>query len=79
MREFVFYTTQGCHLCDLAIELIQPLLPQDVSVELIEISDSAQLIAAYGTRIPVVADTKTGRELGWPFDQQQWLDFINHP
>lgn len=76
MPHLLLYTTEACHLCEQAVAIIQPLLPEDVAVELIDISESDALIERYGVRIPVIADSTSGRELGWPFDAQQFLDFL---
>ncbi len=77
MKTVVLYTTAGCHLCDEAKELSSPFLEcygyewQDV-----EISDSDELIATYGVRIPVLARPDNNSELGWPFEPQHLRDFL---
>ncbi len=78
MKHLLFYTTEGCHLCELAIELIRHTLDANsYQLDTIEISDSDALIDLYGVRIPVLADTDSKEELGWPFDQQRLLEFIH--
>lgn len=76
MRKILFYTTAGCHLCELAEQLLQALNPELIQIEAVDISDSDQLIERYGVRIPVLADSLSDNELGWPFDQEQLLDYL---
>ena len=77
-------TTQGCHLCEEALHLLQALqgkLPS-LEIEQVEIADSALLMEEYGSRIPVVQvatrtyDPRT-RDLGWPFDATQLHSFLD--
>lgn len=80
MKKIVFYTTSGCHLCDVAEAMLKQLNPEIVAYETIDISESDALIERYGTRIPVLADPDAKKdqplELGWPFDQEQLLDYL---
>jgi hypothetical protein len=66
--DLVLYTTSGCHLCEQAEDMIIATLPPaSYQLELVEISDSNDLIAAYGVRIPVLRRPDLGEEIGWPF------------
>ena len=76
MKTFILYGTLGCHLCEQAAALITPLSAKDWLLEEVDISDSDALLSRYGTRIPVLARQMDGAELGWPFDQQQLLAFL---
>ncbi len=63
------FTTEGCHLCDEAHELL--LTAADtypVQIVLREIGDDDALVARYGIRIPVVQFPDLD-ELDWPFSQ----------
>ncbi|QUM76501.1 glutaredoxin family protein [Moritella sp. 24] len=75
MTKYVFYTTEGCHLCEQAWELItvQGLVSEMTQVEIIH--DELD-IARYGIRIPVIKHIVTDREIGWPFDSEELADFI---
>jgi len=66
------YSRAECGLCDEALGLIGELglIATEIDVE----ADDG-LMAEYGLRIPVVADS-SGRELGWPFDAEQLADFV---
>lgn len=73
----IFYTTAGCHLCDLARQVYQSTLSPDFfAVEEVDIADQDELIERYGTRIPVLRRLKDDTELNWPFDQQGLMDFL---
>lgn len=76
MTTLSLYSTAGCHLCELAEVLIEPLLDGRFSLEIVEISDSGVLMEQYGVRIPVVKRADTGEEIGWPFDEAAFLDFL---
>lgn len=70
----VLYSTQACHLCELAQQVIVDVADKitvDVFVE--DIGESEVLVERYGTRIPVLRNESNGRELNWPFDQDQLL------
>jgi hypothetical protein len=72
----VLYTGSGCHLCEQARAVAEPVVAQ-AGWSLVEhsITGNAELTAAYGIRIPVLR-TPDGRELGWPFSAgkiRRWL------
>tara|TARA_B100000780_G_scaffold80653_2_gene54899 strand:- start:6401 stop:6646 length:246 start_codon:yes stop_codon:yes gene_type:complete len=65
--ELRLYTAQNCHLCEVAEDLLQPLLEQQhLILRKVDIGVDADLKAAYGLRIPVVV-LPNGVEKGWPF------------
>ena len=74
--ECQLFGTLGCHLCELAEEVLMPLVEHGLMVELIDIADSDALFEAYGLRIPVLRRVDTGAELGWPFDADQVVNFL---
>ncbi len=68
MHNVTLYHTDGCHLCEEALEILQAVLPND-RIECIDIVDDMQLMAQFKTTIPVV---KIGVELiYWPFSLEQ--------
>ncbi|MCL6414729.1 glutaredoxin family protein [Aestuariirhabdus sp. Z084] len=78
MLTLIFYTTSGCHLCDQALELLQPVIELNaLQLELIDIAQSDRLIEDYGVRIPLIQLKGSKAELGWPFDEAKALDFLN--
>ncbi len=75
MIELILLGTAGCHLCEEA-ELILAAC-KGVEIELIDIAEQEQWQEKYAIRIPVLYHAETGKELGWPFSQQQAQTFIN--
>lgn len=70
MIEITFYTTAGCHLCDLAYDM---LFQMDVVIHQVEIGDNDDLVTQYGTTIPVIKFADNS-ELNWPFEQLEIED-----
>lgn len=71
------YSTQGCHLCERAKEVLWPVLAI-YQCKLVEkdIADEDLLIERYGTRIPVLITEDLCFELDWPFDAEEAKDFL---
>ena len=77
MRLLELMTTEGCHLCEHATPLlVAGLDPNLFEVDLVDIAFDDQLMNRYATRIPVLVDSQSGAELGWPFDIQQLAEFV---
>lgn len=74
--ECQLFGTLGCHLCEIAEEVVMPLVEHGLMVELVDIADSDALLEAYSLRIPVLRRVDTGEELGWPFDAEQVVHFL---
>ena len=75
--ELLFYTTSQCHLCELAEALlVSTTMPEPISVDVVDIAQSVELVEHYGTRIPVLRRNDTGAELDWPFTRDQLLTFL---
>lgn len=77
MKVFSLYGTSACHLCELALGMVeaQCSLRQDIAVEEVDISESDTLFERYGLRIPVLQHPDQ-RELNWPFSPSQLQDFL---
>lgn len=69
---FTLYHTDGCHLCDIAAELLQATT---IQFQQVDICDDEYLAERYGTSIPVLKNTITGQELNWPFTLDQIIEF----
>ena len=70
----ILYSTQGCHLCELAFALCQQV-GVDHLITTIDIAENEDLFLRYGVTIPVLSIDD--REIKWPFDIQQlqlWLE-----
>ncbi len=68
------YSTQGCHLCEMALALFKQLDLLD-KVQVIEIAFDEQLFSSYGVTIPVV--NIDGAELNWPFSLEYLKEWLN--
>lgn len=77
MKVIYLYSTPGCHLCDLAKDIVWPLLSDyPLRMEEIDIADTDELLERYGVRIPVLAALDRDDELSWPFDSVQAKKFL---
>ena len=52
-RALVF-SRAGCHLCELFVEALLPLVRGKVAIEVVDVDTSAALVEEYGTRVPVL-------------------------
>lgn len=74
---FVLLGTEGCHLCDdAAAILVAAAHDLDVTVYQDDIAASDDLVARYGTRIPVLKNETSGTELDWPFTVKDARQFF---
>ena len=61
----ILYQRDDCKLCDEALAVLAAAPAP--AFDSVWIDDDPQLEARYGTRVPVLRDTGSGRELDWPF------------
>jgi len=66
VADLILYQRDDCHLCDLALAVLAKAHAPDFDSGWID--DSPELQRRYGSRVPVLRDTRDGRELDWPFD-----------
>ena len=79
MKELKFYTTQGCHLCEEAEEILAVLRKRYMfALEVIDIAAEAELVEKYGLSIPVLLNTENQRHLYWPFDADKIVTLLGH-
>lgn len=77
MKPVYLYSTPGCHLCEMAREIVSPLLNNySLRLEEVDIAESEELVERYGVRIPVLKSPQHIDELGWPFDSMQVDNFL---
>lgn len=69
---FTLYTRTDCHLCGLAVEMLEST---GIDWRPVDIDSDPELVRKYGTRVPVVAHPVSGRELFFPFDAERLLLF----
>lgn len=68
MITVILYTTAGCHLCELADDILKTIkTSQTIEIVHTEIGDDDDLVERYGIRIPVI-QFPNGNELAWPFE-----------
>lgn len=71
------YGTLGCHLCELAMQVIAQLQRDfSITIESIDIADDPSLMSALAERIPVLENTKSHQQLPWPFDPEVLSDWL---
>jgi len=79
MYQLDLMTTEGCHLCEEAIAVLDKTLRAgEAEVDLVDIVYDEKLMERYATRIPVLLDRVGGRELDWPFDRSRLEQFLQH-
>lgn len=79
LQYLILYSTSACHLCEQAEAMLDQAVALGVPLQYrtVDISESDALFERYGVRIPVLRkDDNAGRELGWPFDPEQLLEFL---
>jgi hypothetical protein len=77
MKKFILYSTEHCHLCELAESLLASQLNSELhTVDVEDIANDDLLISRYGIRIPVILNVQNNAELQWPFDALALQDFI---
>lgn len=54
MPELLVYTRRGCHLCELMIEELMPLVRGRARVHLCDVDRDPELTERYGLRVPVL-------------------------
>ncbi len=77
MRNLILYSTLGCHLCEQAKTLSEPILAGfGMGILEVDIADKDALMQHYGVRIPVLRDPYSNEELGWPFGAEELTDWV---
>lgn len=70
------FGTLGCHLCEQAEEVLMPFVGLGLQVELVDIAEREEWVAAYGLRIPLLRRVDSAAELGWPFAPADIAQFL---
>jgi len=69
-QAFILYSSEGCHLCEQALELCYQQLPPE-QIKIVDIVDDDALVELYGVHIPVLERLADGEKLFWPFTAEQ--------
>ena len=78
MRTLELMGTLGCHLCDVAAEvLVNNLDANQYEVYQVDIAEDEQLMDRYAESIPVLVDLISQQTLNWPFDAIELTAFLN--
>jgi len=77
---FHLYSSEGCHLCEQAMEIIGNVIP-DHQISVVDIIDAniegeQNLVELYGVHIPVLERLSDNMKLFWPFEQSQVVELI---
>lgn len=72
-KELILYTRPACHLCDQVVAMLQTM-KVDCRPENIE--QDPELERSYGLSIPVLRLPETGKELFYPFNEDQLRQFL---
>lgn len=67
---YTLYGSEGCHLCELAVDICSPLIASE-KLAMVDIVDDDKLVALYGVHIPVLARMSDDEKLFWPFTAEQ--------
>jgi hypothetical protein len=72
--QLILFQRDDCQLCDQALAVLAAARVPDFASRWID--DDAALEALYGTRVPVLRENASGRELEWPFDASELARFL---
>ena len=54
LLEFIVYSRRDCHLCELLLEEMEPLIRGQAHITVRDVDDDPAWCAVYGERVPVV-------------------------
>ncbi|MDN4504224.1 glutaredoxin family protein [Alteromonadaceae bacterium BrNp21-10] len=74
-NKFLLFSTDGCHLCELAQSVLQNA--GIVDYQIVDIATDDGLFSQYGTSIPVLKREDNNAELNWPFNIKEVMEFVN--
>ena len=86
MSKYNLYGSEGCHLCEQALEICLTVLSSEQlkQIDIIEqdrvAHEEQTLVELYGVHIPVLErleeDSRNNEKLFWPFSQEQVTQLI---
>ena len=77
MAKLILYFTEGCHLCESALDLVQQCVPSDEILHLDIIEDEV-LLDRFQYTIPVLEHAVTQQRLCWPFKLSDIHSLLNY-
>jgi hypothetical protein len=69
----ILYSRADCHLCELVAVMMDRT---DVRWRSVDIDSDPDLVSKYGIAIPVLRHQESGKELYFPFDDEQLRRFL---
>lgn len=79
-------STEACHLCELAQQVLQQafsqpemqklMASQKIDIYIQDIIDQPEWLELYGEKIPVLLDEKTQSTLYWPFGVEATVEWM---
>lgn len=77
MKNILLYTTEACHLCELALEQMeQSRNYENCSITEIDIASDVELLRQFATKVPLVSVSGSNNYLFWPFDHYQFTQWL---
>ncbi|MGZ8218455.1 glutaredoxin family protein [Methylomagnum sp.] len=79
MIHLTLYGTLGCHLCEQAEAILHEAARASgltLPFEKVDIADDPELFERYGIRIPVLRESTSETEIGWPFDVARVISLV---
>lgn len=70
----ILYSRHDCPLCE---DVEDTLIRLGIHFKFVDIDENESLRKKYHTLVPVLFKDDTSRELTWPFEDQQLLEFVN--
>lgn len=79
MKKLILYTTEACHLCELALEQIEQSECFDrIVLTEVDIATDIDLLRQFATRVPVMTAVGSKDHLFWPFDHYDVTQWLQH-
>jgi len=75
MPRLYYYTRRGCHLCEVMLEELLPLLRGRVELEMRDIDSDPEWLRKYDIRVPVV-EVNGEVVSGYPLDESAIRHFL---
>ena len=73
--EFNLYSSEGCHLCEQALEICLSIVDAR-TINIIDIVEDSALVEEYGVHIPVIERLNDNKKLFWPFSAQEFKELL---
>jgi hypothetical protein len=77
--EYHLYSSEGCHLCEQALELFKQVTNSNnlTVIDIVDTTlDETNLVELYGVHIPVLERISDNATLFWPFNAEQIKVFV---